>query len=52
MSDELPEADFEGEWYKWRCPDCDYISESDIDERGTEVECDSCGERAYLPSAR
>lgn len=43
---DVPEADDEGIWYKWRCPSCQYINESENDTRGEVVECDNCGESA------
>lgn len=36
------EADFEGVWYRWRCPSCDDMNEVEEDIRGSEVECSMC----------
>lgn len=44
---ELPEADDEGIWYRWRCPNCGETNESEEDTRGQEVECDACLKKAY-----
>lgn len=38
----MDEADFEGVWYRWRCPACEDMNETEEDIRGSEVECDYC----------
>ncbi|QDK01937.1 hypothetical protein SEA_VIBAKI_57 [Arthrobacter phage Vibaki] len=38
----MTEADYEGEFHKWRCPDCDAIVETEFDPRGEQAECDTC----------
>ncbi|MFE6966927.1 hypothetical protein ACFVAJ_17585 [Agromyces sp. NPDC057679] len=42
MDDDELEADFEGIWYRWRCPGCDNINEQENDPRGEEIECEVC----------
>jgi DNA-directed RNA polymerase subunit RPC12/RpoP len=49
MSDErdaLPDADDEGIWYRWRCPRCEEVNESENDTRGEIVTCDRCGAKS------
>lgn len=47
MSDEeLLDAQDEGVWYRWLCPHCDSICESEEDTRGSVVECDVCRKRS------
>lgn len=41
--DDLPDALFEGIWYKWSCPECDSMNETEEDIRGDVVECEVCG---------
>jgi hypothetical protein len=36
------EAMFEGTWYRWCCPQCSDMNETEEDVRGSEVECESC----------
>ena len=43
LTDDLDTADDEGIWYRWRCPDCEAINESENDTRGNQVTCDVCG---------
>ena len=44
--EDIPEAVDEGIWYKWSCPNCMYVNESESDTRGDIVECTECGQKA------
>lgn len=37
------EADYEGEFHRWRCPRCEDVQECEADPRGNRVECGQCG---------
>lgn len=41
--DDLPEANFEGIFYRWLCPECDEVTDSENDVRGCEEKCTACG---------
>lgn len=46
VTDELPIADDEGIWYRWRCPSCEAMNESENDTRRQRVTCADCGAEA------
>ena len=40
---EEEEAHYDGEFYRWVCPNCDEVNEEEIDPRNQEVRCTMCG---------
>ena len=42
-ADELPEALFEGTWYRWSCVHCGSVFDDENDPRGDVVTCADCG---------
>ena len=48
--EELPEFADEGTWYRYRCTECDNITDTEEDLRGNIVVCEACGCRGRVRS--
>lgn len=48
--DELPEAQFDGEFYRWTCMECTNVNDTEFDPRGEVVVCDDCQKKSKVES--
>ncbi|ALY10832.1 hypothetical protein WILDE_48 [Arthrobacter phage Wilde] len=46
--EELPEAQFDGEFYRWTCMECTNVNETEFDPRGESVICDDCSRKSKV----